>query len=263
MANLPSFTMQIADISAFCMITAAIFVYYFTKKTGLVAGYGRHYEKGNIRNLGDLGPKLSFKWGWIIQESGSIGGSLLTIFVLPMILPIDLSNVNIWAYLVPFYAHYIHRAIIYPCMVETENPLSMAIMASAFGFSSWNGIQQTVSVLGYGAVPPNYWGMVVFVGGAVGNIWHDYELIRLRKLHHEYVVPDRGLFQYTACPNYLCEFIEWFGYVIFSNFSTASVAFFLFTIANMLPRAEAHRKWYHDKFKDYPKHRTILIPKCY
>ncbi|MGL5956334.1 MAG: 3-oxo-5-alpha-steroid 4-dehydrogenase, partial [Brevinema sp.] len=37
-------------------------------------------------------------------------------------------------------------------------------------------------------------------------------------------------------------------------------AFFLWTVANLLPRALTSHRWYLDHFPDYPKDRKALIP---
>lgn len=265
---------QIADFSAYGMMASGIGVWIFICATGLTAGYGRHYQQGNKKNLGDLGPKMSFKYGWIIQEAGSLGASVLTVLVF-MWYGADFPKIGEltawehflkfkgWIYLIPYWCHYVHRQIIYPLMTHSDNPLSLAIMASAFCFSSWNGIQQTISVVGYCEQPPNYYGLIVFVIGAAGNLWHDYELIGLRKQHGQYVVPQRGMFRWISCPNYLCEFVEWFGFAIFAHFSKASLAFLLFTIANLWPRAGAHHRWYQNRFPDFPRNRRVIIPFIY
>jgi hypothetical protein len=53
--------------------------------------------------------------------------------------------------------------------------------------------------------------------------------------------------------------IEWTGLAL-AACTPASIAFLLFTIANLLPRALAHHKWYQQKFADYPKDRKAIIP---
>ena len=62
-----------------------------------------------------------------------------------------------------------------------------------------------------------------------------------------------------ASPNYLGEIIEWSGFALMS-WSPAALAFAFYTVANLAPRAAAHRRWYRETFPDYPSHRKALIP---
>lgn len=105
-----------------------------------------------------------------------------------------------------------------------------------------------------------YFGLALFITGMVGNIISDAILRNLRKRNQGYLVPTGFLFHHISCPNYFCEIIEWLGFVIASDFSKASVAFWLFTCANLLPRAKAHHSFYLSNFKDYPRARKAVIP---
>ena len=40
----------------------------------------------------------------------------------------------------------------------------------------------------------------------------------------------------------------------------AGVAFAMFTVCNLLPRAIANHHWYREQFSDYPTDRKILLP---
>ena len=42
--------------------------------------------------------------------------------------------------------------------------------------------------------------------------------------------------------------------------SFPSLVFFIWTIANLSPRALATHKWYLEKFEEYPKNRKAIIP---
>ena len=39
-----------------------------------------------------------------------------------------------------------------------------------------------------------------------------------------------------------------------------AVAFVVWTLANLVPRAIRNHRWYHDKFPDYPPERRALVP---
>jgi hypothetical protein len=53
--------------------------------------------------------------------------------------------------------------------------------------------------------------------------------------------------------------VEWLGYALMT-FNLASLSFFIWTVANLLPRAYHHHKWYLEHFKDYPKERKAVFP---
>lgn len=62
-----------------------------------------------------------------------------------------------------------------------------------------------------------------------------------------------------SSPNYLGEIIEWTGFAL-ATWSLPGLAFALWTVANLVPRAVAHHRWYRGKFPGYPVERRALIP---
>jgi len=44
------------------------------------------------------------------------------------------------------------------------------------------------------------------------------------------------------------------------TWSLPGLAFFVFTFANLFPRAIRAHKWYRAKFPDYPKDRKAVVP---
>ncbi len=67
------------------------------------------------------------------------------------------------------------------------------------------------------------------------------------------------MYKYISSPNYFGEIIEWAGWAILT-WSSAGFVFFIWTIANLFPRAIAHHKWYQNKFEDYPMNRKAIFP---
>ena len=103
-------------------------------------------------------------------------------------------------------------------------------------------------------------GVGVFVLGFVINTHADTVLIKLRKPGETgYKMPRGGLYERVTCPNYLGELIEWVGFAI-ASWSLPGLAFAVYTAANLVPRALANRRWYRERFPDYPAHRKALIP---
>ena len=80
--------------------------------------------------------------------------------------------------------------------------------------------------------------------------------------HHAYYIPHSPFFTYVSCPNLGGEMVEWLGFAMASRFSLPSVAFFVYTAGNLIPRAISHHEWYRMKFgEDYPaRRRWAAIP---
>lgn len=106
-----------------------------------------------------------------------------------------------------------------------------------------------------------YISVMIFLLGVYTNVHSDSILRGLRnKGNGSYSIPYGGMFEYVSCANLFGEIIEWFGYMLACGLSIPSVAFFIYTCANLIPRAVSNHAWYHDKFEDYPKGRKAVIP---
>ena len=100
--------------------------------------------------------------------------------------------------------------------------------------------------MGHVADYPDQWltdprfvvGLVLFIGGAALNIWADYRLRYLRsKDAGRRVMPSGGPFNVVCCPKLSGEIIEWVGFALLT-WSLPGLAFALWTIANLVPRAQ-------------------------
>ena len=74
-----------------------------------------------------------------------------------------------------------------------------------------------------------------------------------------YRIPYGGLYRWISCPNYFGEIITWVGWAV-ATWSLPGLAFAVWTIANLAPRARAHHIWYREHFSDYPTERKALMP---
>ncbi len=237
-----------------CWILLAIFVFiYLLYKP---APYGRHTTEM-------WGPMISNKWGWIIMEITV----LLTlsawlcyyrpVLSLPTLLMIGL-----------FCLHYLNRAIVFPLRIKTKGKkMPLVIMCSAVLFNMVNGSLLGIWFSKYAAYQ-NTWltdprfvaGLFLFVAGWMINLWADNRLIHLRGQGDTgYHIPRGGLFDYISSPNLFGEIIEWSGYALLT-WSLPGLAFWVWTVANLAPRALAHHTWYHKQFVDYPTQRKALVP---
>ncbi|KAL4188452.1 hypothetical protein AMTRI_Chr08g160230 [Amborella trichopoda] len=234
----------------------------------LQAPYGKHSRNG-------WGPSLSPPLAWFLMESPTLW---LTLILLPQ--GRHFHNPQTLALLSPFLFHYLHRTCIFPLRLLHRQktvisgqkspgfPFIIALMA--FVFNLFNTYLQARWVSHYSDYGPNWCiglrfngGLLVFITGLVINIWADSKLIALKGEGGGYKIPRGGLFEVISCPNYFGEALEWLGWAILT-WSWAGLGFFLYTMANLGPRARAHHDWYLKKFADdYPKSRKAMIPFVY
>jgi steroid 5-alpha reductase family enzyme len=67
------------------------------------------------------------------------------------------------------------------------------------------------------------------------------------------------MFKYVSSPNYFGELIEWLGFAIMAV-GLPGFSLFIWTFANLVPRALDNHKWYIKTFEDYPKDRKVIFP---
>jgi steroid 5-alpha reductase family enzyme len=172
-------------------------------------------------------------------------------------------------FLVLWMSHYIHRTFLYPFMMKGgDKRFPVILIVFAITFNSINAYINGRYLFHFSGGYPESWlldlrfisGIVIFFIGLAINVHSDSILRSLRKPESVgYKIPCRGLFKYVSSPNYFGEILEWIGWAVLT-WSIAGLAFAVFTIANLLPRAFANHKWYKNKFPEYPDKRKILIP---
>lgn len=220
----------------------------------IVAPYGRHARPG-------WGPTVGARAGWILMESPSALG-FAAIFALGRhrgeLAPLLLCA--LWE------AHYLHRTFVFPFRLPATSrrmPLAIAAMGASFNCANAYVNARWISELGsyardWPSDPRFVIGALLFVVGAAINVRADGALLRLRRAG-EYTIPRGGLFDLIASPNYLGELLEWVGFAL-AAWSLAGLAFAVYTAANLVPRAIAHRRWYRERFPEYPKERRAIVP---
>ncbi|MBL0055170.1 MAG: DUF1295 domain-containing protein [Chitinophagaceae bacterium] len=103
-------------------------------------------------------------------------------------------------------------------------------------------------------------GSLLFFAGMYINWKADDKLIALRKPEEtHYVIPEKWLFNYISCPNLFGEMIEWLGFAILC-WNLPAWGFFIWTAANLIPRALSHHDWYKKRFSEYPAERKAIVP---
>jgi steroid 5-alpha reductase family enzyme len=161
-----------------------------------------------------------------------------------------------------------HRTFIYPFSQsgkEKAYPVLLVLMAFVFnclnGFVNGYGVFQLYSYdLSYLLKWQFITGFLLFITGFIINKISDEKLRNFRKLNpSEYVMPHGWLFEFISCPHYFGEIFEWGGWALMT-WSLPGLAFFIFTFANLFPRAIGSHKWYKNRFPDYPSSRKAIIP---
>lgn len=236
-------------------IAAALLIFPIVLK--IVAPYGRHTTRR-------WGPLINNKAGWILMESPA-----LFFFAGCFLFGSNHQTFVPWIFFGFWVFHYINRTLVFPFRLRTPGKMMpLAIVFMAIGFNLVNGF-----INGYylGSLSVGYelsWlydprfllGAAMFVMGLVFNWQSDNILIHLRKPGETgYKIPRGGLFSYISCPNHFSEIIEWLGFALMT-WSLPGLAFAIWTIANLLPRAIHHHRWYRATFPDYPAERKAVIP---
>lgn len=238
----------------FCWIAVAIIVFFLLLR--ITAPYGRY-------NSGKWGPGVANKWGWIIMELPVL--IVLWVFLYQSIGELSATS---WLLISLFCFHYLNRIFIFPFRIRTRGKkIPLAIVLSAVFFNVINGwslgyyfshyAHHTVEWLTDGRFIT---GTIVFFTGLYINWRADTILINLRRPgESNYKIPNAWLFNKISCANLFGELIEWLGFAILC-WNLPAVTFFIWTAANLIPRALAHHKWYKEKFSEYPLNRRAIIP---
>lgn len=220
------------------------------------APYGRYSNE-------QWGPMISNKLAWLLMEATV----LVSFFTW---IPVKTFNwqspAGVMIFL--FLLHYLHRSFVYPFMIRTKGKkMPVVIMLSAMLFNTVNGSLLGIWFAVFGHYPDSWYttpafiaGTILFLSGMLINWRADYLLIQLRKRNDTgYKIPQGRIFKYISSPNLAGEMLEWGGYALLT-WSLPALAFFIWTCANLIPRALANHRWYRQQFPGYPANRKALLP---
>ena len=178
------------------------------------------------------------------------------------------KNLILIIFLLLWLSHYIHRTLIYPFTQSGRNKsYPLLLVCFAIIFNTLNGFVNGYGVfhlMTYNLSWLISWqfitGTILFISGFIINKTSDELFRKLRSENpEEYVIPQGWLFRYISCPHYFGEIIEWGGWALLT-WSLPGLAFFIFTFANLFPRAVSSHRWYKRNFAEYPKERKAVIP---
>jgi protein-S-isoprenylcysteine O-methyltransferase Ste14 len=222
----------------------------------IAAPYGRHGK-------GKVGPRIPARLGWFLME-------LPALVVFPGLAATrgDPGSPVLILLLAMWVLHYGNRAVVYPWRLRAGSPMPVVILLSGMTFNVINGTFLGLGLslfdsprgLEWFADPRPWLGLVLFLGGFAMNLHADAILRGLRKAGQGgYSIPRAGFYRFVSCPNYLGEIVEWTGWAIVA-WSLPGLAFAIWTVANLLPRALTHHQWYRRTFPDYPGRRKAILP---
>ncbi len=215
----------------------------------IVAPYGRHVSSR-------WGPLLDATTGWFVMETVALAAFWIGVLW-------NKSAVDWWPALL-FTLHYVHRSFVYPFRARSAGrQMPLVIIMFAVLFNAVNGGANGWYV-GLGmAGGEGSWQLVagnaLFFAGMTMNIVADSQLIALKRLGAGYLIPRGSLFKWISCPNHAGETLQWGGFALVC-WNLPALAFWIWTVSNLLPRSVAHHRWYRATFSDYPPERRAVIP---
>ena len=222
------------------------------------APYGRHHQPG-------WGPCLPARVAWFVME-------LPALLLLPALVLASPAREMpaAWLPVLLWLMHYGYRTVLFPALMRPSGKtFPVLLVGFAIGFNLLNGYNNGSALIKNGLeVSPIMTlhfvaGALLFVLGFVTHCQADHTIRMLRAPgESRYRIPGGGLFRWVGSPQYLGEIIQWLGWAIMT-WSLAGLAFALFTICNLLPRAVSNHRWYRERFPDYPADRKILIPRLF
>jgi len=180
--------------------------------------------------------------------------------------PVTVASLSL---LIMWEAHYIHRAFIYPLGLRSHGRrMPVAVMGAGLIFNTVNGYLNGRYIFTLSSGYASDWlsdprfliGLGLFISGFIINRRADLLLRNLRQPGESgYKIAHCEMYRWISCPNYFGEILIWTGWAI-ATWSLPGLAFAVWTIANLVPRAQAHHTWYHQYFPDYPPERKALVP---
>ncbi|KAL8831692.1 MAG: hypothetical protein Q9170_005188 [Blastenia crenularia] len=236
------------------------------------------YPQGKTSSSSRL--NLPGKFAWAAMETPGLMVLLYCMFTIPANQGLDKLPPANWLMAALFTIHYTYRALISPLFLNPSmSPIHPFILLSALCFQVINGACIGGYLAGYGPTTLQDWagtapriefGMMLFMAGLIGNIYHDDELREIRrasvrnqkrkadwqgekskggKVDKLYMVPENGLFRAVLYPHYLCEWIEWCGFWVIGGLAcTPARTFLVNELTTMLPRALNGKRWYVERF---------------
>ncbi|MEG1544412.1 MAG: DUF1295 domain-containing protein [Tannerellaceae bacterium] len=224
------------------VLAAIVFVaLYFVE-----AGYGMLFDK-------KWGLPIPNKIAWMCMEA--------PVFIIMLLLWVGaerrFDTVPLLFFLF-FEIHYLQRSFIFPLLLKGKSKMPAGIMLMGIVFNMLNGYMQGewLFYLAPAEMYTDAWllspqfliGTGLFFAGMGINLQSDYIVRHLRKPGDtRHYLPQGGMFNYVTSANYFGEIMEWCGFAILT-WSVSGAVFAWWTIANLVPRANALYHKYQIQF---------------
>lgn len=246
-------TLYMTFLGVMTFIAVIVFIALFF----VDAGYGMFQTK-------KWGPSVPNRIGWIIMES--------PVFILMAVLfalSERTSNLACIAMFVIFELHYLQRSFIFPFLLRGNSKMPLSIISMGILFNSLNALMQAGWL--FYVSPDDYYscswllspqfilGTIVYFIGMGINIHSDHVIRTLRKPGDTgHYFPTRGMYRYVTSGNYFGECVEWLGFACLT-WSWAGLVFFIWSFANLAPRARRINARYQ---KEFPEEFSKTNPKA-
>lgn len=209
------------------------------------------------------GKMISKKWGWAINNK--VAWVLMECPVFFVLLYFWLKSgdrqfaVPYFIFFLLFELHYFQRSFIFPLLLKGNSKMPVAIMSMGIVFNVINGYMQGEWI--FFLAPEGYYtdwltnpkficGIIVFIIGFCINLHSDYVIRHLRQPGDtKHYLPKKGMYKYVTSANYFGEIVEWTGFAIMT-WSVAGAMFVIWTMANLVPRANSIYHKYEEEFAD-------------
>ena len=224
------------------------------------AGYGKMISD-------KWGPAINNKIGWLLMECPVF----FVVLYLWAVSDVQFQLPFLVFFLI-FETHYFQRCFIFPFLMKGKSKMPIVIMAFSVVFNLVNGYIQGYWLFVKAPTVPLYqelytvsWftdprfiiGTLIFIVGMCINLHSDHVIRNLRKPgDSKHYLPHGGLYNYVTSANYFGEILEWAGWAILT-WSWAGFVFFLFTCANLVPRANSIYHKYAVEFADEFKQKKL------
>jgi 3-oxo-5-alpha-steroid 4-dehydrogenase 1 len=245
------YTIALVEYLAMAVLTFAVLIF-------VDAPYGRHVGKPW------QGPAINNRLAWLVMETPAA-----VVFGFCFLVGAYRATVAASVFFVMWESHYMYRAFLYPFRVRTSGKrMPVLVAALGFSFNILNGYLNGRYVFSFSGGYSSRWlldprflvGAAFFIVGMAICRHSDAILRRLRPAGQVgYQIPRGGLFVFVSAPNYLGEIIQWGGWAL-ATWSIPGAAFFVWVLANLVPRARANHRWYQQRFPEYPVKRRALLP---
>lgn len=253
--------MSLQDFNSFLLAMSVVALVVFVALYFIKAGYGMFRSQA-------WGVTLDNKLAWMLMEA-----------------PVLVVMVWLWwqserrfqpvalTFFLLFQLHYFQRSFVFPFLMKGKSRMPVLIMLMGMLFNVLNGLMQgewifylapdDLYVSRWLVTPQFIIGTLLFFVGMYINCHSDYIIRTLRKPGDtKHYLPQKGLYRYVTSANYFGEIIEWTGWAVLT-WSVSGTVFLWWTIANLVPRADAIWHRYHEEFGDQVGKRKRIFPFIY